>query len=350
MTHKERILAVIEHKPVDKIPTDYWGTLEATEKFIRELNLSSEVDLWKKFDIDKIISVSPKYIGPPLENMSDYWGIRYKPIIYGNGLGTYDEISYYPLQGFNTIEEIDENYTWPKVDWFDFSCIEEQCEKYPEYAVEGGYMAPFYMYANIRGLEQTLIDLAINEELAHYIIGRITQFLYEYHERFFDSGKGKIDIAQVTDDFGTQQGLIMSIDMFDKFFKEPYRRLIKLVKDYGIKVFHHDDGSIMPLIPRLVELGIDILNPIQWHLPGMDIKELKVKFGDYISFHGGIDNQYVLPFGKPEEVKKEVLYCLDILASDGTGYILAPCHNIQVNTPTENFVAMYDTANEYRNI
>jgi uroporphyrinogen decarboxylase len=208
-------------------------------------------------------------------------------------------------------------------------------------------MAPFYMYTNIRGIEQTLIDLAADEKLADYIIAKICDFLYDYHQRLFEAGNGRIDIAEVTDDFGMQTGLMISTAMFDKYFKRHYQRLIKLVKDYNIRVFHHDDGAIMPIIPRLVEVGIQVLNPIQWHLPGMDLQELKKRFGMDLCFHGGIDNQYVLPFGSVEDVKKEVMTCLDVLGKDGTGYILAPCHNVQSITPIENIVSMYETANQY---
>ncbi|MFC2159773.1 uroporphyrinogen decarboxylase family protein, partial [Actinomycetota bacterium] len=157
-------------------------------------------------------------------------------------------------------------------------------------------------------------------------------------------GDGKIDITSVSDDFGTQKGLMISIDMFKKYFKEQYIKLNKLAKSYDIKVFHHDDGSIMDLIPELIECRIDILNPIQWHLPGMDLNKLKQDFGNSICFHGGIDNQNVLPFGTPKDVEKEVSSCIEVLAGDKTGYILAPCHNIQVNTSVENILKMYETA------
>lgn len=354
MKPRERILAVIDHKPVDKIPTDYWATPEVTERVMKELKVTNELELWKTLKIDKIINIQPKYIGPDFADGSNvdtnywgYWGVKTKSVSYGNDQGTYYEIYYYPLEKYNSIEEIINNYTWPKADWFDFSCIEEECRKYPDYAIESGYMAPFYMYNNIRGLEENLIDLAINEEMAFYIIEKICDFIYEYHERLFEAANGQIDIAQVTDDFGTQQGLMIGVDMFDKYFKKQYRRFIKLVKNHGIRVFHHDDGAIMDIIPRMVDLGINVLNPIQWRLPGMGLKPLKERFGNKICFHGAVDNQKVLPFGSVEDVKKEVKNCLDILAADGTGYILAPCHNIQPNTPIENIKAMYKFANEY---
>jgi uroporphyrinogen decarboxylase len=123
--------------------------------------------------------------------------------------------------------------------------------------------------------------------------------------------------------------------------------MIALAHEFGIKVMHHDDGSCRQFIPLLVEMGIDVLNPVQWRCPGMDMNELKAEFGRRLCFHGAVENQEILPFGTPDEVRAEVRHCMDALASDGTGYILAPCHNLQGITPVENVVAMYDEAWRY---
>jgi len=345
MNSKERILSAINHEKVDRIPSDYWATSEVTNKLMKYFNINSEMKLWDKLHIDKIVGVSPEYIGPSIEQDSDYWGVRYKAQEYDKG--AYQEMVFQPLANLNTIEEIEAYYTFPRADWFDFSNIADKCKKFPDNAIMAGYMAPFYMYNNIRGLEQSLIDLAINKELAHYIINRICRFLYKYHERLFEAGRGLIDITQVTDDFGTQENLMISTEMFDEFFKPHYEKFIKLAKNFKIKVFHHDDGAIKLLIPRLIQLGIDVLNPIQWRCPGMEIENLKREFGKSLCFHGAIDNQQILPFGTPNDVENEVIRCIDILASDKTGYIVAPCHNIQPNTPIENIITMYNTISHY---
>jgi len=345
MNSRERILAAISHNVTDRIPSDYWATPEVTNKLMKHFNINSETELWDKLHIDKIANISPEYIGPSMEQDTDYWGVKYKPQEYNKGV--YQEMICQPLANLNTIEEIEAYYTFPRADWFDFSNIVDKCKKFPDNAVMAGYMAPFYMYNNIRGLEQSLMDLVVNKELAHYIINRICEFLCKYHERLFEAGKGLIDITQVTDDFGTQKSLMISTGMFDEFFKPHYEKFIRLAKDFKIKVFHHDDGAIKPLIPRLIKLGIDILNPIQWRCHGMEIENLKRQFGKSLCFHGGIDNQQTLPFGSPNDVEKEVIQCMDILASDRTGYIVGPCHNIQPNTPIENIITMYNTIYHY---
>ena len=116
-----------------------------------------------------------------------------------------------------------------------------------------------------------------------------------------------------------------------------------LAHQAGAYVFHHSDGSIRKIIPRMIEAGIDILNPIQWRCAGMEREPLKRDFGDRVVFHGGVDNQYTLAFGTTAEVEQEVLDNIRILGRGGS-YILAPCHNIQAISPPENIVTMYDTA------
>lgn len=354
MTSRERILAAMDRKPVDRLPTDYWGTPEMTDMLRSHFGTDDHMELWTRLGVDKIVGVSPRYIGPEFEqhpggqwtNPFGYWGVRTREIPYSDGKGVYYDICYSPLRELQTIDDIEAKYTWPSADWFDFTQVASRCRAYPGHAVEAGYVSALYMYQNIRGVDLALMDFAADPELAEYILERICGFLYEYNTRLFESARGGIDITQVTDDFGMQSGLMISPETFDRFFAPRMKRFIDLAHEADIRVFHHDDGAIMELIPRLVELGIDVLNPIQWRLPGMDLDRI-ASFGDRIAFHGGIDNQDVLPFGSSEDVRNEVAKCVETLGRTGTGYVIAPCHNIQPNTPVENVLALYDAAHEY---
>jgi uroporphyrinogen decarboxylase len=354
VTPRERILAVIHHERPDRIPCDFWGTPEVVKGLKKYLGVEEDVELWRVLGIDKIINLTPSviwvpvsrfYVGPPLPEDQDIWGVRYQCRTYLNGKAAYWEVKEHPLAHLNTVEEVQAFYTFPKVDWFDFSTLVEECKRYQGYAIQCGYMSPFYTYTTIRGLEQAYIDLVENPEYVHFVLGKIVDFLYALHEKLFEAGRGYIDIAEVTEDLGTQRGLVMSLKMIEEFLVPHYRRLIGLTKSFGIKVFHHDDGAIRDVIPLLIDLGIEILNPIQWRLPGMDPRALKEDFGTSLCFHGGVDNQETLPFGSPEEVEKEACFLLETLASDGTGFIVAPCHNIQPLTPVENIVALYQAVN-----
>ncbi|MDF1513191.1 MAG: uroporphyrinogen decarboxylase family protein [Anaerolineae bacterium] len=351
MNSRERMLAAIHHQPVDRIPTDIWATPEVWSTLHKAFGPGIN-DVRDALHIDGMNGIAPVYKGPPLPRTPvgesvDFWGIRRRSTHYATG--EYAEQCFAPLAFATSIDDL-ERYAWPQADWFDYSTMREQAQHARVNRVlMFGYMAPFYFHNMLRGLEQSLIDPLENPELTNAIVTRISDFFYEHHRRAFIACEGLIDIAQVTDDLGSQTGPLISQPLYQAYYAPHHKRFIDLCHEFGIIVFHHDDGSCRTFIPLLIEMGIDILNPIQWTCPGMDRVELKAEYGSQLCFHGAVDNQYVLPFGSPEEVREEVRTCIDTLAADGTGYILAPCHNLQPNTPLENITAMYDEAHKYGN-
>lgn len=345
MTHRERILAAIRHQPTDCVPTDYWGVPEITKKLMDYFGVSNMIGLSKAIDIDKIMTLDAP-LKPGRRNM---WSIEMKQVPLPGGFGLYEEPVSHPISDFETIDEIEANYIWPTTDMFDYSTIKAQCELYRKegYAIEGGYISLTYFYEMIRGTEQMLVDFAADEELADYILYKMNEFASAHTMRILEEADGMVDITQVTDDFGTQNGLMMSEKMIESYMGKYYKSNIAMAKGHGALVFHHDDGAIANLIPWIADKGCQILNPLQWRLPGWDLQEIKRKYGDVLCFHGGIDNQEVLPFKRPDDVRNEVETCIDALYCDGTGYILAPCHNLQAITPIENIIAMYSHAHAY---
>lgn len=348
MNSRERMLAAVNRQPVDRVPTDIWATGEVMAKLRR--HFGDGVDIDQALHIDGFGWLEARYVGPDLPPAEagesvDIWGIRRRLVPHEGG--AYDEQSSYPLAAAQTIDDL-ERYAWPTTDWFDYSAMRDQArEASRKQAVQSGYMAPFYFHNLLRGLEQSLVDPLMDPGFTHHLVGRISDFFYQHHRRIFEACEGYIDVAQVTDDLGSQTGPLISIELYREFYAPHHKRFINLCHEFGIKVFHHDDGSCRPFLPLLAEMGIDILNPVQWTCPGMDMDELKKEFGGRMCFHGAVENQRILPFGTPEEVRAEVRHCIDALACDGTGYILAPCHNLQVNTPVENILAMYDEAWNY---
>ena len=348
MNSRERMLAAINHEKVDRVPTDIWATPEVWGK-LRQ-HYGSDHNVRRRLHIDGMANVEPKYAGPPLpvvahDETVDYWGIRTKRVSYAAGV--YDEMVHYPLSAARSIDDLD-HYQWPRPEWFNYSQMRSIAKKGCQRQITMcGYMAIFFQHNKLRVLKASLLDPFIRPEFTNYLLNRLSDFLYEHHLRMFEACDGLIDVTQVTDDFGTQAGPMINLKVFREFYAPHLRRFIDLAHSFGIKVFHHDDGAIRTFIPDLVEMGVDILNPLQWTCPGMDLKELKKDFGQKLCFHGGVDNQRVLPFGTTEEVRKEVRHCIDALASDQTAYILAPCHNIQSITPLENIIAMYSEAWKY---
>jgi len=349
MNSRERMLAVLNHETPDRVPTDIWAVPEVRASLRAHFQADDE-GVGEALHIDGIAGVGAKYVGPPLPETPegekiDLWGVRRKRVVYDTG--EYYEMSQNPLGAAETLDDL-EAYPWPEPDWFDTA-------EMPATATEGrkrqvvscGYMAPFTYHIYLRGLENALMDPLIRPEFTHHLLGRLGEFFHEHHRRMFAACDGLIDLAQVTDDYGMQTGPIMSMPTFRTFYRPHLKRFIDLTHEFGIRVFHHDDGAIRDFIPDLTAMGIDLLNPIQWRCDGMDRAELKRTFGDRLVFHGGVDNQQTLPFASADDVRAEVRENIDILASDRTGYVLAPCHNIQANTPVENIVAMYDEAHHY---
>jgi uroporphyrinogen decarboxylase len=339
------MLAAMNHEPVDRVPTDIWATGEVWAKL--RGHFGAEADLRALLHIDGMAGVGAKYVGPPAPaappgETSDFWGRRWRKVSYGTG--EYTEQSYCPLAEAETIDDL-ERYPWPRAEWFDRSEMRAQAEAARrKQVVMCGYMAPFYYHTMLRGLETALMDPLTQPEFTHHLLGRLCDFFYEHHRRMFEACAGLIDVTQVTDDFGTQTGPMISVKTFRAFYRPHMKRFAGLAHEFGIKVFHHDDGAIRDFIPDLIEIGVDILNPVQWTCPGMELTALKRDFGKALCFHGAVDNQRILSFGTPEEVRAEVRRDIDALASDGTGYILAPCHNLQAISPVENIIAMYDEA------
>lgn len=344
MTPRERWLAVLRHEKPDRVPMDYRATGEATQKLMKYLGCSDIWEMYRRLHIDPVITVHPKYIGPPIKPGFDIYGCGYKDVNYG--MGVYRECVYHPLAKYNSIEEIEKNYTWPTADWFDFSVIPGQIKGKEIYPIRGGGSEPFLVYRNLRGMEQAYIDLIENPELVHYCLDKLFDFCYEYTLRIYEQIPGEVMITYVAEDFGSQEDLLISPEMIREFFIPRMKRMIDLAHQAGAFVFFHSDGAIRKIIPDMIKAGIDVLDPVQWRCKGMDREELKREFGDKIVFHGAVDNQYTLAFGTVEEVREEVIYNIRVLG-EGGGYILAPCHNIQPISPPENIVAMYETGYEY---
>jgi uroporphyrinogen decarboxylase len=344
MTPRERWLAVLSGTKPDRVPMDYWGTPEATARVMAHLACSSWPELVAKLHLDTPVGVEPAYTGPAYKTGHDMYGCRFEDIAYGTGV--YSECVYHPLAQYNSIEEIEDQYTWPSPDWFDYSVIPAQIKGKGEYPVRGGGSEPFLVYTRLRGQEQAYMDLMLNPDLVHYCLDQLFDFCYENTRRIYEQIPGQVTFSYVAEDLGAQENLLFSPEIIRGFLLPRMKRMIDLAHEAGVYAFCHSDGAIRRIIPDLIEIGIDILNPIQWRCKGMVREELKRDFGTQVVLHGGVDNQHTLAFGSEDDVREEVMYNIDVLGANG-GYILAPCHNIQAVSPPENVAAMYRTGYEY---
>jgi uroporphyrinogen decarboxylase len=198
----------------------------------------------------------------------------------------------------------------------------------------------------LRGWEQFMIDLAQGGPFLEALLEKLTEFHLANLARYLDAVGPCIQIIVMVDDLGTQHGLQISPQMYRRWIKPCHTRIYGYVHQHypQIYVFLHSCGSIYPLIPDLIEAGVQILNPVQISAAGMDPVRLKREFGAHLTFWGGgCDTQHTLPCGTPAEVVAEVKRLLDIFAPGG-GYVFNQVHNIQADVPPENIVAMLETA------
>jgi uroporphyrinogen decarboxylase len=344
MTPRERWLAVLSRQKPDRLPMEYWGTAEATRSVTKHLGCAGWWEMCDRLHIDPVVPVIPRYVGPPLEEGQDFYRCGFENVDYGTG--TYQECIHHPLARYDSIEAIEAGYTWPTADWFDYSVVRDQIRGKEQYPIRGGGSEPFLTYTRLRGLERAYLDLIAHPELVHYCLQRLFDFCHDDTLRIYEEIPGQVTMTFVSEDFGSQENLLFSPNTIREFFIPHMKRMIDLVHQGGAHVFFHSDGAIRPIIPDMIEAGIDILNPIQWRSRGMDRERLKQDFGDDVILHGGVDNQFTLAFGSVQDVREEVLYNIDVLGKNG-GYILAPCHNIQAASPPENVVAMYEAGYEY---
>jgi uroporphyrinogen decarboxylase len=200
----------------------------------------------------------------------------------------------------------------------------------------------------LRGLDHFLMDLALQPEMAEYLLDRVMEFKLAYWEMVLNQFGDRIDVLVESDDLGTQASLLISPRMYRKFMKPRHKRIIDLIKSLtSAKVFFHSCGAIRPIIPDLIEIGVDILNPVQFNLPGMDAKSLKQDFGKEIVFWGGgVETQSILSRATPTQVRENVRQQIETLAENG-GFVFATVHNIQAEVPAQNLSAMWKAFIEF---
>jgi uroporphyrinogen decarboxylase len=346
MTPRERWLALFAGEKPDRIPTDYWATDEVTARLLRELRCSTVEELYCRLHIDGVLGIEPSrtITHHPDDPQADIWGIRKTNISYGEG--TYDEFANHPLADVASVEQV-HAFKWPSADHHDYDLFRRQLEVAPRHRLlrSGGY-EPFLLYCAMRGMEQAMMDLLTEPEIAEAALGHIFDYYYEVNQRSYEIGKGRIDVMYMAEDLGGQTALLFGLSQIRKFILPNQRRMADLARNYGIHVFYHTDGAARDIIPELIDYtGIELLNPIQWRCPGMEREGLVRDFGKRIIFHGAIDNQQTLPFGTAADVEREVLENIAIFAP--ARWICAPCHNIQPVTPTKNILAMYETIHDH---
>jgi uroporphyrinogen decarboxylase len=308
------------------------------------------------------------------EDLLELWGIDFRWLIpnwtnikeidaqhYRNTFGAlfkdsgdYFAISESPLKG-KGMEGL-AAYEWPAVDDpGQFHGLREQAEywhKNTDYVIgadgiKGGVLQTCLELA---GYDQFFMDLVIDPEFAHALLEKVTDIYKEMYTRYLSEVGEYVQALYLTDDFGTQNSLLMSPDMWREFIMPREAALVKHIKEHAphVKVIFHTDGSVRPLLNDMIdEMHVDILNPVQTSVEELsDTAALNADFGDRVGFHGGIDVQKVLVTMNAEEIRREVNRRICDLGQGG-GYIICTCHNVGHDIPPANVKAMYDAIREF---
>ena len=338
MNHRERQLAAIRHETPDRTPIDAIH-IENTEEIGRLLGIPA-TSVIEALGIDgRAISAGRYTASLPVRNGKTltWWGAE-----DGNDYGT---SHFYQLASATSIQEV-ERYAWPDGNAFDFTELHTSVQDWPgEYALRGPYWdsAPLFATAcNLLGIEGALVKMISEPAVFEACIEHIFRFSTTYIERFVAAMGTRLDILYLADDFASQRGLMMNPRLWRKLLKPYYTQLFAIGKRLGLPVWFHSCGDITPVLPDLIEIGMDVWETVQLHTLPISAAQLKQEYGRHITFFGGVNTQ-ALPFKTPAEVADEVRHCIAVLGVGG-GYICGPDHHIKPDVPAANAVALFEAA------
>jgi len=374
MTSRERVVAAFEHQEPDRVPFDCSFVYEGYLRMKEYLGLETEKEVlpsspWlavsNPIELIQALEIDMCYIGlgrvkdfPVFEygmdTYTDEWGVKFRKVELPSGL-MYD--IYDHVLADATMDDL-EDYPWPDPYHPDLvDGLEERTRvlyETTDLALVGKFSNSIFEQAHyMRGFENLLMDLALEPGFVDVLMGKLVDIaLARLDVGLKACGKYIQAVRFAGDDMGQQNGPIMSPAMFRNLIKPQfnryYREARRMIDQYNpkIKIIAHTDGDVYPIIPDYIEMGLDVLNPVQPYVAEMEHDKLKEEFGDQLSFHAAIDIQRVMPFGTPEEVKAEAIKTMNALGPGG-GYILAPTHYLQSDVPPENVLALRDAVLEH---
>jgi uroporphyrinogen decarboxylase len=366
-TSRQRIANAVSHRQPQVTPVNVMG-FEDPAPWLERFGARDYGELCRLLGMDAFPDAPPVYRGPALKPGLDIWGAAYswtgvRGAGYSGGRGGY------PLGGAATVAEV-EAYRWPVPEDFDYSTVGPTLCAIPE--DQPLWIRPVYIFPpddpdrgasvrrsraewlpilctlfNLFGMEDALIHLALSPALMEAAIERIVELVVGFSRRMMDAAPPAAEIFWFGDDFSSQTGMIVSPEHWRRYLKPAYARVFGLAKDRGLKVWFHSCGTFRPVLPDLIDIGMDIWETVQAHLPGNDPVELKREYGRDLVFYGGINSQQTLPYGTAEQVRAEVRERVRVLGKGG-GYICSSDHTILPGVPFENVLVMIEEAKKTR--
>jgi uroporphyrinogen decarboxylase len=350
MTSRERVLTTFDFEEPDRVPCWLGASPEFREMAQNHLRLPDDESL-SVYLGDDFRRVFAQYNGPAESSPTEYLehpGATYRtPFgVERHGYG-YGQPMSHPLAQA-TIEQVHE-FPWPDPNWMDASHIRQEAAQWSgQYAILGGDWSPFFHdLIDLLGMESLFLQMFDDPELVDTILGYVVDYYAAVSQSIFDQAADVIDIYFIGNDFGGQTGPLMGEKLFRRFMLPHLKRLVDLGHDYGLKVMMHCCGGFAPLMPSMIEIGLDGLQALQPSTRGMEPAKLKSAFGDKLVLNGCIDTQHVLIQGTPELARKTTRDVLGTMMPGG-GYICSPSHDYLLpETSLDNVIALYEAIHEY---
>ena len=339
MTSRERVLSALRHEQPDVVPRDFWAEPPTWNRLLTYSGVRRKEELLDRLAVDVRHLEAP---GIPEREIAkgvfqNFWGERF--VQQATPWGPMRQDMKGALAEAQSLSQL-EDFDWPTPDFIDRSTLPKQCLELEHRALVYGFADVWQRPALVRGWEEFFVDLIERPAWAHYLCRKFTDFYLEDYTRAAEITRGRIDLYLLISDLGGQGGPLISKSMFRQFVAPYLKEMIDRIHHLGGQVLFHSCGLIASLIPELIELGVDVLDPIQPIGSAMQPEALKKAFGDRLCFHGGIDMQTLLPQGTPSQVRAEVSRYCEVLGACG-GYILGPAHLFQPDVPPENIFAVY---------
>ncbi len=374
MTHRERVMAALNHRQPDRTPIDFGGTFTTTifhaayERLKDHLDIDHETQIYSKtrrlavpdravlehFDVDTRMVGLGAYAGDQHEvdddTYFDEWGTTWKKADDGHYLYVDGPFFDQKKPGQAGLDKLD-NGTWPDPEnpgYYEGLLERAQVQRATGCAVILNMpVGIIHQGQFLRGFGDWLKDLYKNREFSARMMDIIADRWIAVAENALDIVGDNVDIVFLGDDLAAQMAPLFNPEIYRELIKPRHERMLSAVKSKAdVKVLYHSCGAVSDMIDDLIDIGVDAINPVQVAANGMELTDLKARFGDRVTFWGAIDTQGVLPFGTAEEVRAEVRRTVDILGPGG-GFVLNSVHNIQDDVTAENVVAMFDEARRY---
>jgi uroporphyrinogen decarboxylase len=342
MTPKQRVHAALRREPADRVPVFMWFHPQTARHLADVLEIPAGAVGAAMGDDVRMTWVNNNWAMEGVvhdrqgEGHVDPWGVRWVKE------GAFNQPVGFPLANASREEMLDYRFPEDRIEFLLHLMDPVTAQKNTCFI--GCDVSPcvFEMYWRLRGLENAILDMATDPELTRAMFAKCARFAQELSRRA--CAELPIDWLWSGDDVAGQASMIMSPESWRDLIKPLMADIFAEGKSRGLWVAHHCCGALRPIIPDLVEIGLDVLNPVQAGCPGMEAAELKREFGDRLSFMGGVDTQDLLPFGSAADVRRETEKLLLAMTAGGGGYILAASHTIPPETPDENIFALYETA------